>query len=155
MRNVHEWLAEYGETHQHPVNKALHWVCVPLIVLAMLGFLWATPFPATALAPRAQLNWATVAILAGVVYYAFLSLPLALGLVPMLALAILALRWLDSRAMPLWQICLAVFIFAGIGQFIGHAIERRRPSFLKDLRYLLIGPLWLLSDLYRRLGLRY
>jgi uncharacterized membrane protein YGL010W len=55
----------------------------------------------------------------------------------------------------LWVTSLVIFVAAWIGQFIGHAIEGKRPSFFKDLQFLLIGPLWLLAAAYRRLGLRY
>jgi uncharacterized membrane protein YGL010W len=155
MRSVEDWLAEYGTSHANRANKALHWICVPLIVLAVLGFLWSLPVPA-ALAHRAPwLNWATLAIVAGLAYYALLSVRLALGMLLPLALAVLALEGLASLAMPLWQSCLAIFVVAWIGQFIGHAIEGRRPSFFKDLQFLLIGPLWLLSFVYRKLRLSY
>jgi uncharacterized membrane protein YGL010W len=154
MRTVDDWLAEYGTSHENPTNKALHWVCVPLIVFAVLGLLWSLPVPA-ALAHRAPLvNWATLLIALALGYYALLSVRLALGMLPLLALAVVALARLDTLAMPLWQVCLVVFVVAWIGQFIGHALEGRRPSFFKDLQFLLIGPLWLLSFAYRRLGLR-
>jgi uncharacterized membrane protein YGL010W len=67
----------------------------------------------------------------------------------------LVLGWLDRLATPLWQICIAVFVLAWIGQFIGHIAEGKRPSFFKDLQFLMIGPLWLLSFIYQRLGIRY
>jgi uncharacterized membrane protein YGL010W len=155
MRSVEDWLADYGASHQHPVNKALHWVCVPLIVLAVLGLLWSLPVP-PALATRAPLvNWTTLAVAAAVGYYALLSLRLALGMLLPLAVALWALTRLAAAPPPLWQSCLAIFVVAWIGQFVGHAVEGRRPSFFKDLQFLLIGPLWLLSFAYRRLGLRY
>ncbi|MHB8570343.1 MAG: Mpo1-like protein, partial [Metallibacterium sp.] len=48
-----------------------------------------------------------------------------------------------------------VFVLAWIGQFIGHAIEGQRPSFLTDLAYLLIGPAWLVSKLLKRARIAY
>jgi uncharacterized membrane protein YGL010W len=48
-----------------------------------------------------------------------------------------------------------VFVLAWIGQFIGHKIEGKKPSFFDDLRYLLIGPLFVLAVLYRRLRIAY
>jgi uncharacterized membrane protein YGL010W len=69
---------------------------------------------------------------------------------------LLAARWLDVQApWPLWAISLVVFALAWIGQFIGHHIEGKKPSFLKDLAFLLIGPAWLLAKLYRRFGIPY
>ena len=154
MRKVEDWLAEYGTSHEHPANKALHWVCVPLIVFAVLGLLWSVPVPG-ALAGLPFANWATLVALAALLYYALLSVPLALGMLVPLALAALVLARLAALETPLWQICLVIFVVAWIGQFIGHALEGRRPSFFKDLQFLLIGPLWLLGFVYRRLGLRY
>ncbi len=155
MRTVEDWLADYGTSHETPANKALHWVCVPLIVLAVLGLLWSVPMPAALARHAPLLNCATLVMALGIGYYALLSPRLAIGMLLPLALAVLAIRWLAALATPLWQTCLAIFVIAWIGQFIGHAIEGRRPSFFKDLQYLLIGPLWLLSFVYRRLGLRY
>ena len=71
----------------------------------------------------------------------------------------LALLWsinlvVQWGALPLWSVCLFLFVAAWIGQFIGHAIEGKRPSFFKDVQFLMIGPLWLLADVYRRLGIR-
>ncbi len=47
MRSVTDWLGEYGVSHQNPVNKLLHWICVPPIVLAVMGLLWSAPVPAS------------------------------------------------------------------------------------------------------------
>ena len=55
----------------------------------------------------------------------------------------------------LWAVSVAVFVLAWVGQFIGHAIEGKRPSFFKDVQFLLIGPIWLLAELYRRAGIPY
>jgi uncharacterized membrane protein YGL010W len=60
-----------------------------------------------------------------------------------------------SRIVVLWQVCLALFIVAWIFQFIGHKIEGKKPSFFKDLQFLLIGPAWLLSFIYQKVGIRY
>jgi uncharacterized membrane protein YGL010W len=155
MRTVEDWFADYSSSHEHAANKVLHWICVPLIALAVLGLLWSVPMP-QALARRAPLiNCATLAIVAGLCYYALLSLRLALGMLLPAALAVLVLERLAALTTPLWQTCLAIFVLAWIGQFIGHAIEGRRPSFFEDLRFLLIGPLWLLGFVFRRLGLHY
>jgi uncharacterized membrane protein YGL010W len=152
---VHQWLADYGESHRNPTNKLLHWLCVPVIVVAVLGFLWSIPVPAAFAAVSPWLNWATLVIALGLLYYAVLSPRLAFGMAPLLALAAWLLAALEALPAPLWATCLAAFVVAWIGQFVGHAIEGRKPSFFQDLQFLMIGPLWLLSFVYRRLGLRY
>ena len=70
-------------------------------------------------------------------------------------LMLFVLLWLDSLSIPLWILSLLVFIIAWAGQFIGHHIEKKRPSFLKDIQFLLIGPLWLLSFIYRKFEIKY
>lgn len=140
-RNIDRLLDRYGEFHRNPANKAIHWVCVPLIVWSVLGALWAA-------SPVAML----IAIAATMAFYAWLSLPLAVGMLGTIALMVWPLTQLGSRAL---FVSAAVFVVAWIGQFIGHVLEGRKPAFLEDLRSLLIGPAWLLADLYRRLGIAY
>ncbi len=154
MRSVDQWLEEYGESHRHPVNKALHWICVPAIVLTVLGALSLVPLPLLTV-HRSWANLGTLTAVLALLYYLRLSPALALGVLPPLALAFAGIEALTALRWPLWQSCLAIFVIAWIGQFVGHAIEGRRPSFFKDLQFLLIGPLWLLAFVYRALGIRY
>ncbi len=155
VKSVDSWLEEYGESHQNPVNKAIHWVCVPLIALSLVGVLWDLPVPRAFVEISPVMNWGMLFLMASIVYYFILSPRLALGMVIVIAGFVLALWWLDTLSMPLWQISVAIFVAAWIGQFVGHAIEGQKPSFFKDLQFLMIGPLWLLSFIYRRLGIRF
>jgi uncharacterized membrane protein YGL010W len=140
-RNVDGLLERYGEFHRNPANKAIHWVCVPLIVWSVLAALWTV----SPLAVYAAIGVITV-------FYLRLSLPLALGMLGLMALMVWPLTLLGSRTLI---VSIAVFVAAWIGQFIGHILEGRKPAFLEDVRSLLIGPVWLLADLYRRLGIAY
>jgi uncharacterized membrane protein YGL010W len=154
MRTLDQWLDEYGDSHRNRVNKALHWICVPPIVLSVIGFLWALPFPAALAQFAPWLNWATIATPLALLYYVTLSPALALGLLPVFIAMLTLISALERLPWPLWLSCVAIFVVAWLGQFIGHAIEGKRPSFFKDVQFLLIGPLWLLADVYRRLGWR-
>jgi uncharacterized membrane protein YGL010W len=155
MRNAEQWLTEYGASHRNPTNEALHWICVPVILWCVLGFLWITPFPSFVRTTFPGANWAAVVCLLAIIYYAFLSLRLALGILPLLALMLWSLDALSRNTVaPLWLICVTLFVLAWIGQFIGHVIEKKRPSFFKDVQFLMIGPMWLLANLYQRLGVR-
>ena len=155
MRTVNDWLGEYALSHQHPTNKLLHWICVPAIVFAVMGLLWAAPVPAAFAALSLWLNWATISAATTIVYYLALSPALALGVGVAFAGLLFITHALTRLPWPLWHSSLAIFVVAWIGQFIGHIIEGRRPSFFKDLQFLLIGPLWLLAAPYRRFSLRY
>lgn len=146
-RKIDEWLDAYGESHTHPVNKIIHWICVPLIMFSLLGLISEIPFPV----PETwYLNWAGISLLLALIYYLRLSISLFFGFVCIglgILAAISAIRYLHY---PVWITCLVVFVAAWTGQFTGHSIEGKKPSFLKDLQFLLIGPAWLLSFIYRK-----
>lgn len=141
-RNIHTLLELYSESHRNPTNELIHFVCVPVIVFSLLGILWAI-HPVLAL----------LAVLGAMRYYFQLSRPFAWGMLAMSAamLAILA----AMPPMTVLPLSIAVFVVAWIGQFIGHKIEGKKPSFFDDLRFLLIGPLFVLGFLYRRFNLAY
>jgi uncharacterized membrane protein YGL010W len=152
VRGLQQWLADYGESHRHPVNEALHYLCVPAIVLSLAGLLASIPLPPALAAEGPWLNWGTLAALGALGYYLRLSPALAGAAAIAFLVMFLALAALARLPWPLWQTCAVIFAVAWAGQFIGHAIEGRRPSFFKDLQFLLIGPLWLLAGLYGALA---
>lgn len=155
MKTVDAWLSEYGESHQNAANKLLHWICVPIIVVSLAGLLWSLPVPQSFRAVSPLLNWGTILLVAGVLYYFAMSWSLALGMVLFVAAVIASIVGLEQLPWSLWTVCLALFVVAWIGQFIGHHYEGRRPSFFKDVQFLMIGPLWLLSFIYRKLRIPY
>jgi uncharacterized membrane protein YGL010W len=155
MRTVQQWFDEYSESHSNPSNELLHIICVPPIVMTVIGFLWSIPVPETFASLSPWLNWATLGVAAAIIFYFSLSVTLGIGATIALTALLFAVRWLDTLSWPLWLTCLVIFVAGWIGQFIGHAIEGKRPSFAKDIVFLLIGPLWLLGHLYRRFGIAY
>ena len=155
-KTADQWFAAYGESHQHQTNALIHWICVPLIFLSVLGLLWSLPVPAALADSMPGFRWTIPAIALALIFYVRLSVPLAVGLLLFILFCLLAIHRLALLApVPVWQICLALFVLAWIGQFIGHRIEGKRPSFFQDVQFLLIGPAWLLGQLYRKLGVRY
>ena len=156
MKTIHTWLAEYGESHRNPVMERLHFTCVPLIMMSLVGLLWSIPVPAAIEALPISLNWAVLFLLLALGYYVALSRSLTVGMVFVAVGLAGASYGLDRIGAPKpWQISAAIFSVAWIGQFVGHKIEGARPSFFKDLQFLMIGPLWILGNIYRRLGIKY
>lgn len=155
-KSVDQWFAEYGASHQNPINKAIHWCCVPGIFLVIVGLIWALPVPEVMRSMGSWLNWATLIAIPVVIFYWILSARLAIGLT-LFTLSCLALvSWYDSLPLaPLRATSLVLFVLLWIGQFIGHHIEGKKPSFFQDVQFLLIGPAWLMGFIYRRLGLSY
>jgi len=137
-RAIDVLLARYGESHRNPVNELIHIVCIPAIVFSLLGILWAL-HPAVAL----------LVVAAALAHYVTLSRTFALGMGVMAGAMLLVLAMLpDGTVLPT---SIGVFVAAWLGQFVGHHIEGKKPSFFDDLRFLLIGPLFVLSILYRRI----
>ena len=156
MRQIDVLLDEYGDSHQNATNKFIHWVCVPVIVWTVVALLWAIPFPFDSGSGIVPLNWAVVALVLAQIYYFRLSRRLGLGLLLYNLLMLWITAWIEEVSpWSLWQVAVAIFILAWIGQFIGHIFEGKRPSFFKDLQFLLIGPAWLMSFIYRKVGYRY
>jgi uncharacterized membrane protein YGL010W len=141
MRKVDELFARYAESHRTPANKAIHWVCVPLIMWSVLALLWSwTPVAAYLL------------IAIALAFYFWLSPPIAIGMLAVTAVLVYPLTLLGSHTLVA---AIAVFVAAWIGQFIGHHIEGRKPSFVEDVRFFLVGPAWLLGEVYKRIGIAY
>ncbi|HEY1043447.1 MAG TPA: Mpo1-like protein [Telluria sp.] len=142
MRTIDKLLAQYSESHLNPTNELIHFICVPVIVFTLLGLLWSV-------------HWvlAVAVTIASLVYYVKLSKPFAVGMALMSGFMLLVLAALPEQA--ILPLSIAIFVLAWVGQFVGHQIEGKKPSFLEDLRFLLIGPLFVLSFLYRRLNVAY
>ena len=154
MTPITTWFDNYSGDHQNATNQRIHVVCVPAILWSVIALLWCIPVPPGI--GRAGL-WAGLAMFLAWMFYWKLSRRLALGMLLQFALfggICEAILRVFGGGILLWS-GVAVFVVAWIGQFLGHKIEGRRPSFFTDLAYLLIGPLWVLAKLYRKLGLSY
>ncbi|MDX9751630.1 MAG: DUF962 domain-containing protein, partial [Flavobacteriales bacterium] len=71
-RSIHQWFDEYGESHRDPVNKAIHWVCVPVIYFCVVALLYGIPVPHRPLLPKEGLV-ALLALVLVMVFYMRLS----------------------------------------------------------------------------------
>ena len=127
MKTVSEWLDEYSESHQNKTNKLIHWVCVPTIFFSIVGIL--AHFSALL---------TTLLLVLSFIFYARLDLVLAVAM----AALMLVMAWLIYVLPVGMGFYIAIFVLAWIGQFYGHKIEGKKPSFFKDLQFLLIGPIW-------------
>ena len=153
MKTIQQWLDEYSVSHQNPTNKTIHWICVPLIFFSVIGMLYSVQFPIK-LVGNLYLNLALIVLGFVTVYYFVLSKSLSVGMLLFSLVCIAVCYEIQSvTSTPLWAICIGIFVLAWIGQFYGHKVEGMKPSFFKDLQYLMIGPAWLMSFIYKRLGI--
>lgn len=144
---IDRWFASYSRDHQNPTNQRLHVVCVPAIFWSVIALLWTVPGPITGL-------WAVIAMAAALAFYMRLSPRLGVGmLATSLACAALASALHGALGAPgLAAVAGGCFAAAWVGQFVGHKLEGRKPSFLTDVTYLLIGPGWVMAKVYRKVG---
>ena len=174
MKTIKHWFDEYGESHQNKTNKIIHWICIPLIFWSIIALLSLIPHSYLDVFNNMFLNdimhWGTVVIILGLIFYLRLSLNLFIGMM-LFSICVLmdiyyTLILLDAYGFfgffktlnnnfLLLYISLIIFVFAWILQFIGHKIEGKKPSFLKDIQFLLIGPAWLLAFVYDKLNIKY
>jgi uncharacterized membrane protein YGL010W len=151
-------LEEYGESHQNSTNKLIHWICVPLIFYSIVALVYSIPneILIPIFGDSIWANWATITLVIVLIYYAKLSIPIAIGMLLFSAVCMFVCQYLSSTVdVSLWTIALVIFVAAWAGQFYGHKVEGKKPSFLKDLQFLLIGPAWLMHFLYKKWGVKY
>lgn len=156
MKSIHQWLLEYGESHQNSTNKLIHWFCVPTIYFTIIGLLYSIPVEFGNIA-SIRINIGSIVAILVFIYYSLLSLKLALGML-IFTIACLALSEIIFQAtggsIGLAITCLILFIISWILQFYGHHVEGKKPSFIKDLQYLMIGPAWVISFLFKKIGVQ-
>jgi len=155
-KKIEMLLNEYAESHQNKTNKLIHWICVPAIFFSIFGILRTIPVPAFFEDISSYMNWANLILLLVLIYYLFLSVPLFLGFIIWGLFVSLGNEFLFqlSGAKGLLWLSLGIFALAWVGQFIGHGIEGKKPSFLKDLQFLLIGPAWLMNFIFGTVKLK-
>ncbi len=153
MRKIERLLQEYGESHQNKVNVAIHTIAVPSIYLVTLGLLWSIPTPG--FIDHFAVTWAHLAALPVLYYYFTLSGPIGAAMTLLTIVCFLIVEALAEAGMSVWLFSLALFVVMWILQFVGHHVEGKKPSFLKDLQFLLVGPAWWWVHWLKRMNIQY
>lgn len=153
MSDTDHWLLRYGDKHKDIRNAPIYWSAVPLLVLGTVGLLWSLPVPDALTAISPLLNWGTVFLMAAMVYYFIISVPLAIGMLPFVVGVLAIVGWLDvnSNVLPLAAAGLTAVAVCGL--YTGHFAGRGLRGVGLDIQLMMIAPVWMLSILYRRLGI--
>ncbi len=149
MKTLQQWFDDYAVSHQNETNKKIHYVCVPVIFFSIVGLLMSIPnglWQGMGLNNPMIGNWAVAVLIPVLLFYLRLSFPLFLRMLGFSALCIIGNYYLGLY-LPLFTTSLVIFVLAWIGQFYGHKVEGKKPSFFKDLQFLLIGPAWVFEKL--------
>lgn len=152
MKTLDQWFDDYAVSHQNPVNKKIHYICVPAIFFSILGLLMCIPNEIITNTFRLNSplieNWAAVVLAFLLLFYIRLSVVMAIKIAIFAFLCLFA-NFYIGQYLNLMLFSVAVFAAAWIGQFYGHHIEGKKPSFINDLQFLLIGPAWVIDNLFK------
>lgn len=157
MRKIEQLFAEYAESHQNQTNKFIHWICVPLIFFTIVGFISLIPAPHFCAPYFGCISIASIValVLVSIFYFTLSWRTSLIMLLIMLSMEHFAYAINVHFKENAWIVYLPIFVITWIFQFIGHKIEGKKPSFLKDLQFLLIGPIWLLHFILKKIGIPY
>jgi|TARA_B100001939_G_scaffold48075_1_gene37500 uncharacterized membrane protein YGL010W len=133
-------LESYEKNHQNPINEAIHIIAIPLIMFSILGM-------------TAAFDIFLEYILVGIVFFYYLKLSKTAALL-MLVWLLIYLGLVVLLKPYIIEISILLFAFGWILQFLGHFIEGKRPSFFEDLRYFLIGPLFVVQKVISKFGIK-
>ena len=140
-QTMQQLLEEYASSHQHKTNKIIHFICVPIIFWTIVAMLWLVKIPYVE-------NLALVTSVLLSFYYLAKDLKVAIQMIVFTILCLLLTAFMEKQGFPLLEIALILFVVAWIFQFIGHQIEGKKPSFFKDLQFLLVGPAWIIKQIF-------
>lgn len=152
MRHIESLLEEYGESHRNRVNVYIHALAVPAIYFSAITLLWSIP---PLFLADFGVTWAHLLALPVLYYYFKLSGPIGAAMTLVTIGCFAFINLLIAYGISVWQFGLAVFVLMWILQFLGHHIEGRKPSFLKDIEFLLVGPAWWCCHWLRRFQINY
>ncbi|MGX7668717.1 Mpo1 family 2-hydroxy fatty acid dioxygenase [Flavobacterium pedocola] len=151
MKTLQQWFDDYAESHQNSTNKTIHYICVPAIYFSIIGLFMVIP---NGVLQRFSPfhdplidNWAVVAVLFVLFFYSRLSLLMAIKMA-IFSMLCITVNYVIGVQFSLWKVSVLIFVLAWIGQFYGHKIEGKKPSFLKDIQFLLIGPAWVIENIF-------
>ena len=153
MSETDKWLIDYGESHRDIGNGGMYWLAVPLLVVGTVGLLWSLPVPDAFFNISPFLNWGSAFLMAAVIYYFIISISLAIGMLPFMFGTAALVSWLGMSGYPLIWVSAGLTGGAVLGLWLGQYARGGARAVLQDIQLMMIAPVWLLSVLYRRLGI--
>ena len=151
MKTLQQWFDEYAVSHQNETNISIHFICVPAIFFSIVGIFMSIPSQFLTnlikLGNPFIINWATVTLFFFLLFYLRLSFSMFFKMLVFSILCLIGNYYL-GQYLPLLYTSIGIFVIAWIGQFYGHKVEGAKPSFLKDLQFLLIGPAWVVKKMF-------
>ena len=155
MSETDRWLTEYGKNHEKISFGGIYWIAVLTLVVGTVGMLWSLPVPVEFARISPVLNWGSSFLMAAVVYYFIISMPLAIGMLPFVFGIAAVETWLVESPYSLVRVSTALFALSLAGLYLGHRRHGGIKAVFRDIQLMMIAPVWLLSNLYKRFGIPY
>ena len=155
MSETDRWLTDYGESHRDISNPGIYWPASLVLVLGVVGLLWSLPVPQEFFDISPVFNWGTAFLMAAVVYYFIISISLAIGMLPFIFGITAAQIWLTDSDWSHPAVSSALVIVGVLGLIAGQIPNGSAQQVARDIQLMMIAPVWMLSNLYRRLGIPY
>ena len=137
---LEQWLSKYAESHQNSTNQVIHKIFVPLIMWSVMALAYAVP--ALHLGSF-SIGVFHLLIFGSLLFYFRLGQNVGMAMLATCSFFFLVIL-LVEQTHYLWQIALMVFVISWLFQFYGHRVEGKKPSFIDDLKFLFVGPLWVM-----------
>lgn len=138
MQNISVLIKNYAKSHKHPINENIHIFAIPAIMFSIFGILAAIDYLVV-----------IVFIIFSLMFYLKLSMKAFYLMTVWSLINMLFVYFLFDNIL---LISVVTFILGWTIQFIGHFIEGKKPSFFEDIKYLLIGPLFVFENILSRFG---
>ncbi|MEZ8186417.1 DUF962 domain-containing protein [Shewanella sp. 5S214] len=148
MKSAVEQLSTYKSVHLNSQNIKTHFIGVPMIIWSAFLMLGTIRFDWQ----DYQISVAMILTVLVLGYYMALHMRLALGLVLFILPVLYTSEQVVHTSHP-FIIAISIFVIGWVMQFIGHHYEKAKPAFMDDLNQLLIGPFFLMAELYFMMGL--
>jgi len=153
MAETDKWLSEYGDSHRDIKSGVIYWVAVLALVVGTVGMFWSLPVPAEFRRISPVLNWGSALLMATVVYYFIISMSLAIGMLP-LVFGLAAMQiWLADSPWDIGLVSSGLFAVSLLGLYLGHRGAGGLRAVVRDIQLMMIAPVWMLSELYRKIGI--
>ncbi|WP_111977073.1 Mpo1 family 2-hydroxy fatty acid dioxygenase [Algibacillus agarilyticus] len=157
MKTLADLFNQYSVSHQNPLNKKIHMYAVPAIYISFLGLINSVALPWSIGGHQLTLLYPILCLfLTWYFYYSFI-IGIYMGVISFIGLlglhfytVLLGLPDVNADV----HLCAGVFMIAWVAQFYGHKVEGRKPSFLEDIFFLLVGPAWVSVPVLSKLGIK-
>jgi len=153
MTDSDTWLSEFAKRHDNASSPGVFWISLMILLIGVAGLLWSLPIPAEFSKISPLLNWGSAFLMASLVYYFIISVSLGIGMVPFIWGVAALQYWLSGQIVPLGSASSVLIGTSVAGLTLGHYGAGGLRAVLCDVQLVMIAPVWLLSKIYRRLGI--